>query len=200
MISKDYFKCLEFCTNAKSMIDMGAGPCLYSIEADKLGLKVTAVDGRTDRIPQNIGSIKVIIADVVKVTPDHDIVLLSGIFYHLDLGQQFELLSNINNSKAQYIILNTHYLIRNIHGIPINPNVSKFSPIFKSGSIEGVNYLEGDIDSLNNRPLASLYNKYSFWHTIESLINIVEKSTNMKLKMIFDPFVVDRRFLLFEKK
>src|SRR4029453_6987527 len=38
----------------RTLLDLGAGPCLFARRAQKAGWKVTAVDGRTDRLPEDL--------------------------------------------------------------------------------------------------------------------------------------------------
>lgn len=196
MVREDFYELLGMCLGAKTMIDLGAGHCNYCIEATKLGYKCTAVDGRRDRVPRE-RSFDFIKSDVTKARIDHDIVLMSGIFYHLDLGQQLELLLNIRESKARYIILNTHYIQRDIKGNLIGEFTERLTGDVKSGWIDGQNFIEGSRESLKNRPLAALYNATSFWHTQESLVKFIETTTKMKCIHKCRPFTEDRRFFFF---
>ena len=77
----------------RTLVDLGAGHCKFGVWATKLGFEVTAVDGRTARLPKDLGAIRFVEADVRTYDPrGHGVVAILGLLYHLELADQESLL------------------------------------------------------------------------------------------------------------
>jgi 2-polyprenyl-3-methyl-5-hydroxy-6-metoxy-1,4-benzoquinol methylase len=100
------FRCiLEICCRRESaevsLVDLGAGPCLFAKLAAKEDFRVTAVDVRPpwniDGSPlplESLAGIEFVQADACKFdVSGFDIVSIVGLLYHLTLDEQIDLLS-----------------------------------------------------------------------------------------------------------
>lgn len=149
----------------ETIIDIACGHGKYSILAAKKDFKVTAIDARLDRVPlkdfERLGiEFKQTNLEDLE-TINQDICLLFGIFYHLDLGQQLDLLNKIK-SKTTYI----HTLIYNDN----SKEAFGLKCDTKIGNLEFAAYKEGN--KRDTRTKASMNNYFSIWHTEESLKNL----------------------------
>jgi hypothetical protein len=164
----EIFKYILKSVKPTNLHDVACGQGLYSLEAHKMGFEVIASDIRTHRVPlkefkdKGIKFIKSAVGDLIF---NEEIILLSGIFYHLDISEQLILLDKIQKSVCKKIILNTHFY----HKSCFNDFPNLIIPTCYN-DISGAIYIEGD--NLINRPLAAFHNKYSFWHDIDSLQRI----------------------------
>ena len=87
------------------LLDLGAGHGAFAEHAAKLGWQVTAVDARTERFPWTEG-IEWIEADLREYPIGKpDVICLLGVLYHLELGDQIELLKKCAGTPT---ILDTH--------------------------------------------------------------------------------------------
>ena len=78
----------------RTLLDLGAGPCLFARQAVVAGWRVTAVDARTERVPHGLDGITFIQSDVREFeTSGFDCIAILGLLYHLTLTQQEELLT-----------------------------------------------------------------------------------------------------------
>lgn len=87
------------------VVDLGAGHGAFSCWAADLGWDVTAVDARTERWPDD-ERIRWVRSDVrtVDLAP-YDLVLCLGLFYHLALDDQLDLLAR---AAGRPMMLDTH--------------------------------------------------------------------------------------------
>jgi hypothetical protein len=156
----------------ETLLDVACGEGLYSFTAANLGYKVSAIDGREDRVPlqqfktQGIAFKKGLVEEAEF---NYDIVLLSGIFYHLDLTQQLNLLHSLSESSCKSLIINTHV----VNGSSLLEWADRFVTKITFNGIEGSIYREGK--DREKRPMASITNYFSFWHTEKSLIDLFNK-------------------------
>jgi 2-polyprenyl-3-methyl-5-hydroxy-6-metoxy-1,4-benzoquinol methylase len=88
------------------MLDLGAGPGHYSLEAARLGWEVTSVDARTVRTPdpeaeknskraELIRSVRWVKADVREFpirSGEYDLVCIFGLLHHLEIDDHIKLL------------------------------------------------------------------------------------------------------------
>jgi SAM-dependent methyltransferase len=175
----------------KTFLDVGCGHGKYSIIASRY-FKVTGVDARPDRVPFNHKGIDWKIQHVKDIEVTQDIVLLSGILYHLTLQDQINLVKKC--SAAKVVIINTH-IIEHENGSILNVyKRDKLSAIHKVNGYEGSLYHEGT--NLKNRPMASFDNEYSFWHTEQSLIKLM---AGWNLARV-DPRVMEGRYFYYACK
>jgi hypothetical protein len=146
----------------KTLVDLGAGPCLFAKKARDKGYQVTAVDGRTERLPNDLGSIKFIQSDVRNFDPNgFDIISVLGLLYHLPVEDQETLLKKCDTTT----IVETQVHDSDQLGEAYGPN--QFRDAEVSG-YTGVIFKEGD------NPMASIGNKESFWHTEDSMLKLFE--------------------------
>ena len=181
-----YRYCLDLMPKG-SLHDTGCGEGDYSFIANEKGFKVTASDARLDRIPKEEFKSKGIVFQhsiIETLGFNQDIVLLSGIFYHLDVSQQVVVLDNIRRSKAKRIILNTHFYNESCN----DDFPNRFIPTNKK-YFSGAIYIEGS--NLINRTMAAMHNYYSFWHDLKSLEELFQ-SHEMDIVMI-DPLLTKNR-------
>jgi SAM-dependent methyltransferase len=164
-------------------IDLGAGHGKFSHRAAERGWDVVAVDARPERFPFS-AKIEFIQADIREVDlTGYDLILCLGLFYHLTLVDQIDLLDAATGTP---IMIDTH-LATGRYG-----DSDALSPLQVVDAYEGVSYREGDRDDL----LASWGNAQSFWHTPESFSRLVSDH-GYPITLNADPWVSpDRRFSL----
>lgn len=87
------------------LVDLGAGHGRFSLYAADMGWKVTAVDARTKRFPDDPRA-QWVKADVrtVDLAP-YDVIACLGLFYHLSLDDQLDLLGRAAGTP---MIIDTH--------------------------------------------------------------------------------------------
>ncbi len=155
---------LKNLTEHKTIIDIACGHGKYSIIAKNSGFRTAAIDSRSERIPKEFKELGIDfklsnLEDLQNI--NQDICLLFGIFYHLELCQQIDLLNKIN-SKITLI----HTLILNNNSI----EAFDLKHRTKLGNLDFAIYKEGN--GRNARAKASMNNYFSTWHTEESLKNM----------------------------
>lgn len=149
----------------KTMLDLGCGPCVFARRGVKARYLVTAVDGRTDRVPDDLDTAVIaFVHEDVRDYPagNYDVVTVLGLLYHLELDDQIALLKKYNYST---VILDTQVHFPQAvteHAGPWAQN------IVERDGYEGVQFPEGD------NPMASIGNPASFWHTEPSLLRMIE--------------------------
>ncbi len=151
----------------KTLVDLGAGHCLFSIKARDHGYKVTAVDIRTVRLPDSntLGNINFIQSSIRDFdTSSYDVVANLGLFYHLTINDQIDILKRCNNNP--YTIFETQ--VHNPEMVGQADNKGSMGELTTEGRYRGIHFVEG----LN--PMASWDNPTSFWHTEESLFLLFE--------------------------
>lgn len=85
----------------RKLLDLGAGPCIFSRVARDQGWDVTAVDGRVDILPDDMTGITFIKADVREFDPSgFDTILNLGLLYHLPLADQERLLARCSYARV----------------------------------------------------------------------------------------------------
>jgi len=168
---------------AARCVDLGAGHGKFSMRASAAGWDVTAVDVRKERFVGD-GRVKFVEADVRSYDASgFDLVLCLGLFYHLTLADQIDLLCRVAGTP---LMLDTHvatglYDTRMAISEPVNV-----------GGYEGVHYQEGE----QSDPRSSWGNDSSFWHTPDSLMKLLADS-GYPIVLSVDPWVgPDRRFYL----
>jgi len=185
MIYKNLLSEIKDCS---TLLDMGSGHGRYSETAHNMGFKVTAFDVRGVRFPDYLKEvINYEISDVRFWTNyDFDIIVYSGLLYHLDLETQREVFKRIGKSKAKYMIINTHFCPEE------NYEYWKLTDFVNTKDHAGALYFEGK----EKTPLSSFGNDYSFWHTEDSLISWVKKYAKMSCEKIEPKVMECRRFYL----
>lgn len=142
------------------VVDLGSGTAFASLIAAEAGWSVTSVDTRTDRWPEpRPEGIEWQTGDVRTTSLEsYDLVLCLGLFYHLTVEDQVDLLSRLECP----MILDTHVGRRAGSQHPLTDSVRL--------GYAGSDYPEPD----DSNPLSSWGNETSFWPTVESLVQMVE--------------------------
>ena len=163
------------------MLDLGCGPCVFARRGVQAGYRVTAVDGRTERIPADLDPAITFVHEDVREFPagEFDVVTNLGLLYHLDLEDQVALVA-----KHSYA---TTILDTQVHFPEAYPeNVGAWAQqIVARDGYEGVQFPEGD------NPMASIGNPLSFWHTEPSLLRLIE-AAGFSSCTIIDPLYVSK--------
>lgn len=88
-----------------ALIDLGAGHGMFSVAAADAGWQVTALDARGDRFPEDT-RVDWRVGDVRDhELGDYDVVACLGLFYHLTIDDQLDLLAR---TSGRPMILDTH--------------------------------------------------------------------------------------------
>ena len=151
--------------DGRAFLDLGAGPCQFSRRAVRLGWKVTAVDGRTERLPDDMTGIDFIEADVRQFdTLGYDTIAILGLLYHLPVADQLALLKRCHGSR---VILETQ-----IHTPGYVPPAAEpwGHRIVRQHGFRGVVFPEGD------NPMASIGNSSSLWVTEDSFLEMADQA------------------------
>lgn len=170
----------------RTLVDLGAGHCKFSVWATRLGFEVTAVDGRTVRLPEDLGSIRFVEADVRDYDPrGHGVVAILGLLYHLEVADQESLLRRCCYGAPVIVETQVHV-----------PEMVANDPKDWHRLVERDGYCGLDFPE-NNNPMASIGNKTSFWHTEASMELLFERAGYSRV-VVIDPIFVSgygaRRF------
>lgn len=163
------------------LIDLGAGHGIFSVRASRKGWQVTAVDARTTRFPDD-PSVTWRHQDVRETDlSGYDLILCLGLFYHLTLRDQLDLLARCSGTP---LIIDTH--------LDVGKSDHVLSERQQVDGYEGRFYSEGAADT----PLSSWGNELSFWPTPESFARMLAEHGYPVVLSGEPPVVVDRRFHL----
>ena len=165
-----------------SLVDLGAGPCLFAKLAAKHEFRVTAVDFRPpwniDGSPlplENLAGIAFVQADACRFdVSGFDVVSIVGLLYHLTLEEQIDLLSR---SGGKTVIIDTE-----VYDEVAMSELARerIVPPANAMGYEGIDWLETD------NVWSSKGNRYSFWHTVPSLLRMFENAGVRNVTM-FEP-------------
>lgn len=145
-----------------SLIDLGAGHGMFARDAADRGWAVTALDARGDRYPDD-DRVDWRVGDVRDVDLQaYDVVACLGLFYHLTIDDQLDLLSRASGTP---IILDTH--VANDQPVPMELS----EPVTRRG-YRGRLYTEPDQST--NSP-ASWGNEQSFWPRTRALYRMLDE-------------------------
>jgi SAM-dependent methyltransferase len=140
-------------------LDLGAGHGRFSLQAADAGWQMTAVDARSERFPED-PRVTWVQADVRDADLDgYDLVFCLGLFYHLTLPDQLDLLKRVSGTP---LILDTHVATP-------RPTKSLTKPVTVEG-YQGRYYSE---NQWRSRPTASWKNDQSFWPNRESFFRML---------------------------
>jgi hypothetical protein len=175
-----------------AMLDLGAGPCIFARLGVEAGYRVTAVDGRTERLPPDLDSqtIEFVRSDV-RTFPagEYDVVAILGLLYHLELDDQLALLRRHHGST---VILDTQVHIPEAVTAACGPWAQ--APVTR-GAYVGVSFPERD------NPMAGIGNPTSFWPDERSLLRMIDDAGYGSCRVV-DPYYVSkygaRRFYVLE--
>jgi hypothetical protein len=149
------------------LVDLGAGPCIFSRIARDAGYAVTAVDGRTVRKPadEDLGTIRFVHSDVRDFGLDgFDVIAFLGLLYHFDLPDQMRVLRACARTGAP-VILETQVHVDGL--VPEAQQGEWARTVVGRGDYEGLLFPEG------SNPMASVGNPVSFWPTEPSLLKML---------------------------
>ena len=126
-----------------------------------------------ERLPAELGSIEFIQSDIRDFdVGGYDIVCLLGLFYHLTLDDQVDLLTRCAGSV---VILDTQVYEPKL----ARPaNADRLSEVVARDSYRGVHFKEAE------DMFASWGNEYSFWHTEPSLIELIRNVGRARLTVV----------------
>lgn len=160
------------------ILDLACGEGVYAIETALRGARVTAIDGRTERMNkgkevaerlrmENLHFEQKDIREVsVETHGQFDVIYMLGILYHLDVPDVFHTLENVCAMTRGYAIIDTHISL-----------TGREEATHKRVTYRGSKYREhseNDTEELRrSRLLASLDNAQSFWFTKQSLIGLL---------------------------
>ena len=141
------------------LVDLGAGHGLLSMRAADAGWAVTAVDARTERFPTD-ERVTWVHEDVrAHDIGGYDLILCLGLFYHLTLADQLDLLTRAAGTP---MLIDTHVDV----GIA-------YPDDRLAGSVEQDGY-RGRLYGENlESPLASWVNEVSFWPDLDSFYRML---------------------------
>jgi hypothetical protein len=159
----------------RTLVDLGAGHCKFSFWAAKCGFEVTAVDGRTVRLPKDMGAIRFIQSDVRDFDPgEYGVVAMLGLLYHLDIPDQESLLRRCSHGAT--VIVETQVHVPEM----VADDPKDWHELIERGGYCGVNFPERD------NPMASIGNATSFWHTERSMLLLFERVGYSRV-IVIDP-------------
>jgi hypothetical protein len=161
------------------LVDLGTGHGLFAKKSADMGWRVTAVDARTERWPQD-SRITWVQQDVREhdLAP-YDLILCLGVFYHLTCQDQLALL---DRAAGRPMIIDTH-VDHGRHAHPLSERVEQ----------EG---FEGRLYREPGRSTSSWINEQSFWPTLESFRRMLRESGYSTL-LISEPWITgDRTFFV----
>lgn len=159
-----------------TLIDLGAGHCAFSRMAHAMGWKVTALDVRSERVPELPPEINFIHSDLNSQLwdpADYDLILCLGVYYHLDQQMQHGLLWRC---AGKPMIIDTHFA--NPPGAPTRYGRALGLTHERNGEM-GADYREAAHQDDNTRKSANLRASYdnptSWWQTKESLLKTIHE-------------------------
>jgi ubiquinone/menaquinone biosynthesis C-methylase UbiE len=165
-----------------TMLDLGAGPCVFARRAVAAGYHVTAVDGRTERLPDDLDPKQVeFVQSDVRTFPagEYDVVVVLGLLYHLELDDQLALLRRHNGST---VILDTQVHIPEA----VTAECGDWAQVLvKRRDYVGVCFPE------QSNPMAGIGNPTSFWPDEPSLLRMIEDSGYESCRVV-DPYYVSK--------
>ncbi|WP_422002603.1 class I SAM-dependent methyltransferase [Reyranella sp.] len=151
------------------LVDLGAGPCIFSRISAGRGFDVTAVDGRDERKPDDL-EVPFVKSDVRTFdVSDFQVILIIGLLYHLTLDDQIDLLSRC--PKSSELVVDTQVHIPELVGAASAAERQGFAdrPVSDRG-YGGILFPEAD------NPMAAIGNRVSWWHTEPSLMTLFENA------------------------
>ena len=141
------------------VVDLGAGHGLLSVRAADAGWDVTAVDARTERFRDD-ERVSWVHQDVREHDlGGYDLILCLGLFYHLTLADQLDLLTRAAGTP---ILIDTHV------DVGIDYPDGRLGEVVEQGGYRGRLYGE-NLES----PLASWVNTSSFWPDLDSFYRML---------------------------
>lgn len=161
-----------------SLLDLGCLDGFLAMEFAMQGADTTGLEVRPQNVLQGeilksaltLHNMTFVVEDVRKITNlgplTFDVILCSGLLYHLTAADAIELLSNMYKMTERLAIIDTHVALRS--DVEVHVGESKFYGHFFT------EHAEGDSEETKAaRNWASWGNEHSFWFTKESLLNLL---------------------------
>ena len=169
--------------SSSKLVDLGAGPCIFAKIAVEYGFNTTAVDGRVERLPEDMGVVRFVQSNVTEFdVSDFDVVANLGLLYHLTLDDQIRLMNMV--PKQSILVLDTQVHIPSL----IQLEASRQRGFEVDNLVERNGYSGVLFPEVEN-PMASIGNKTSWWHTEESLMMLLENSGFESAVLVGDAYV-----------
>lgn len=182
---REYFETILSAFRPGRLADLGAGHGGFSISAADLGWQVTAIDARAERFPVD-ERITWVNKDIRKADlSDQDVVACLGLFYHLTLADQLELLDKCSGKP---LILDTHVACE---GNERSVHLPNLSDEVQPDGYAGRYYVEN-----LSSPKASWGNEKSFWPTVDTLRRMLADSGYTAVLTLDPWYEPDRTFFL----
>jgi len=162
------------------LADLGAGHGTFSVIAADRGWEVTAIDARTERFPDDprITWVQSDIRDA-DVT-GQDLVVCLGLFYHLTLADQLDLLKRCAGTP---LLIDTHLAV----GVSTHALSTEVTRDGYTGRL---------YDEVLSSPLASWVNEQSFWPNRDGFQRMLEDN-GYGVVLTAEPwYLPDRTFFL----
>jgi 2-polyprenyl-3-methyl-5-hydroxy-6-metoxy-1,4-benzoquinol methylase len=159
------------------VLDLACLEGLYAIELARRGSQVVAIEGREANIEKarfakevlELNNLELICDDVRNLSPEKhgyfDIVLCSGILYHLDVPDAFHFLERIAEVCHGFTVIDTH----------VGPAEEEYT--YKNKTYWGKYFVEHTANATSEQIAKELWksltNLRSFWLTRPSLYNLL---------------------------
>jgi len=162
------------------LADLGAGHGIFSRLAAGRGWRVTAIDARTERWPDD-PRVTWVHKDVREADiSGQDLILCLGLFYHLTLPDQLDLLARCAGTP---LVVDTHLGTGNSR-----------HPLSEEVTLDG--YAGRYYDENLSSPLASWVNEKSFWPTREAFDRMLAEN-RYGVVLVAEPwYLPDRTFFV----
>jgi SAM-dependent methyltransferase len=166
----------------RSLVDLGAGPCLFARAAARDGFQVTAVDIRppwnADGSPlplERLRDLRFVQSDCRQFdVSGFDVVSIVGLLYHLTLREQIDLLSRC---RGRTVIVDTEIFDDGAMSESARRRIQAPS---ESLGYDGIDWMETE------DVWSSKGNSLSFWHTVPSLLRMFENAGARSVN-VFEP-------------
>jgi hypothetical protein len=164
---------------------------MFSIEFAQTGAETVGVEIREANIRKaelckealQLRNLNFIQADVRNISQEShgkfDIIICSGILYHLTAEDAFKLIERMFKMAARLVIIDTGISLQGTHKVVINGD-------HYHGNLHGEHSSEATQEQKSRSLLASWDNVTSFWFTRPSLVNLLNK---IGFSSVYESFV-----------
>ena len=165
--------------NDLRILDLGSLEGLFPIEFALRGADVIGLEGRAANIEKanfandllKLSNLKFIKDDVRNISREKhgtfDVIVCSGVFYHLDVGDVFPFLEKIFEMCDKIFIIDTHVSLDALMPHEYKNKIYWGKKVFEHG-------LKESYENKQEKVWASLDNFESFWLTRESLFDFLQ--------------------------
>jgi cyclopropane fatty-acyl-phospholipid synthase-like methyltransferase len=174
------------------VLDLGCLEGGHSVTFARTGAQVVGIEGRKSNFVKanfakkcnNFENLNFLHEDVRKLNcfthGYFEVVICSGILYHLDYPDVFEFIQKISECCTNVAYINTHFSIEDAELQKHNfPNLGPIETVqFDGKSYKGAKYLEHTSDMTleqkESNSWSSIGNETSFWPTLDSLVDMIK--------------------------